>query len=292
MGGCWLGSIVNLREAGDGRFLSLAGSSHSSQQSYVVNMVAATTNHHSLFDPWSRRHAHFSAAETTSLLELLQTDYLVDSHAKETKEKALLQDLLAVDIQFHRVEVRDHENVATAPELKEQKDIFLDLLAVDQEIDQSKHSAEKFVDQHYSSTTALHDPYVRKDKTFIQEFVGIYAPNIDGARGSSPEELLRDNATMIELLAVDDSVDDHKRLEKLLHSSEYGLIEDLYEIDTEVSAAKRRVLLTEDLQDLLDVDHLVDGKTPAASNGHMNGQGVSKRSIFSHKEKYHASLHR
>jgi hypothetical protein len=252
----------------------------------------AAVNHHSLFDPWSRRHTHFSAAETTSLLELLYTDYLVDSHAKETKEKALLEDLLAVDIQFHRAEVRDHENIATAPELKEQKDIFLDLLAVDQEIDQFKHSAEKFVDHHYSYTTALHDPYVRKEKTFIEEFEGIYAPNIDGARGSSTDELLRDNATMMELLAVDESVDDHKRLEKLIHSSEYGLIEDLYEIDIEVSAAKRRVLLIEDLQDLLDVDHLVDGKTSAAPNEHTNGHSGGKRSIFSHKEKYHASLSR
>jgi hypothetical protein len=254
-------------------------------------VAAATTDHHSLFDPWSRRNIHFSAAETSSLLELLETDYLIDCHAKETKEKALLEDLLAVDIQFHRVEVRDHENIATAPELKDQKDIFLDLLAVDQEVDQARHSAQMSPDQHFSSSTALHDPYVRKDKTFIQEFVGIYAPNIDGARGSSPEELLRDNATMMELLAVDESVDDHKRLAKLIQSSEYGIIEDLYEIDMEVSAAKRRVLLIEDLRDLLDVDHLVDGKSAARSHGPSNGHG-GKRSIFSHKEKYHAALKR
>ena len=229
------------------------------------------------------------------MLELLSTDYLVDSHAKETKEKALLQDLLAVDIQFHRVEVRDHENVATAPEMQDQKDIFLHLLAVDQEVDQAKHSSGRSPNQHFSSTTALHDPYVRKENTFIQEFVGIYASNNDGTRGSSPEEIFRDNATMIELLAVDESVDDHKRLQKLIHSSEYRIIEDLYEVDVEVSAAKSRVLLIADLQDLLDVDNLVDGKTSVPSNGHSNGHTNGhggKRSIFSHKEKYHASLKR
>ena len=259
---------------------------------FLFTMAAAVTNHHSLFDPWSPKHTHFSAAETSGLLELLETDYLVDSHAKETKEKALLEDLLAVDIQFHHVEIRDHENVQTAPELKEQRDIFLDLLSVDQEVDQAKHSAQRSPEQHFSSTTALHDPYVRKDKTFIQEFVGIYAPNIDGARGSSPDELLRDSATMMELLAVDESVDDHKRLERLINSSEYAMIEDLYEVDLEVSSAKRRVLLIEDMQDLLDVDHLVDGKKAQANGYHANGHTGGKRSIFSHKEKYHASLRR
>ena len=247
-------------------------------------MAAATTDHHSLFDPWSRQHTHFSAAETSSLLELLETDYLVDSHAKQTKEKALLEDLLAVDALFHLVEVHDHANIQTAPELKEQKDIFLDLLAIDQEIDQAKDH------QQCSSTAALHDPYVRKQNTFIQDFVGIYAPINDGARGSTPEELLRDNATMIELLAVDESVDDHKRLQKLLHSSEYGIIEDLYEIDVQVSAAKRKTLLIEDLQDLLNVDNLVDGKTGGHANDSNPNRNGTKRSIFSHKEKYHASL--
>lgn len=252
--------------------------------------MSATATAQTLYDPWSRRHTHFSAAETSSLLELLTTDYLVDSHAKETKEAALLQDLWSVDLEFHRASVRDHTNVATALELKEQKDIFLDLLAVDQEVDHAKHSSERSPHQHFSSTKALHDPYVAKEKSFIQQFVGIYAPCNDGAKGSSPEELLRDNATMMELLAVDESVDDHKRFEKLMKSSEYAMIEELYDVDVEVGAAKRRVLLIEDLQALLDVDNLVDRKTTMQSTGNANGHRTGKRSIFSHKEKYHAKV--
>jgi len=251
-------------------------------------MSAATA--HILHDPWSRRHTHFSAAETSSLLELLTTDYLVDSHAKETKEAALLQDLWSVDLECHRASIRDHTNLATALDLKDQKDIFLDLLAVDQEVDNAKHSSERSPNQHFSSTKALHDPYVAKEKAFIPKFVGIYAPCNDGAKGSSPEELLRDNATMMELLAVDESVDDHKRFEKLIKSSEYAIIEELYDVDVEVGAAKRRVLLIEDLQALLHVDNLVDGKTKIQSNKHDNGHRSGKRSIFSHKEKYHAKV--
>lgn len=252
--------------------------------------MSATATAQTLYDPWSRRHTHFSAAETSSLLELLTTDYLVDSHAKETKEAALLQDLWSVDLEFHRASVRNHTNVATALELKEQKDIFLDLLAVDQEVDHAKHSSERSPHQHFSSTKALHDPYVAKEKSFIQQFVGIYAPCNDGAKGSSPEELLRDNATMMELLAVDESVDDHTRFEELMKSSEYAIIEELYDVDVEVGAAKRRVLLIEDLQALLDVDNLVDRKTTMQSNGNANGHRTGKRSIFSHKEKYHAKV--
>ena len=71
-----------------------------------------------------------------------------------------------------------------------------------------------------------------------------------------------------------------------------AMIEDLYEVDLEVSSAKRRVLLIEDMQDLLDVDHLVDGKKAQANGHHANGHTGGKRSIFSHKEKYHASLRR
>jgi hypothetical protein len=251
--------------------------------------MAAEVAHHSLYDHWSRRHTHFSAAETSSLLALLTTDYLIDSHAKETKEAALLQDLLDVDLQFHRASVRDHTNVWTAPELSEQKDIFLDLLAVDQEIDGKKHSSERSPDQHFSTTKALYDPYVAKENSFIHQYVGMYAASNDGARGSSPEELLRDNATMMELLAMDESVDDHKRFEKLVNSSEYLMIEELYDVDLEVGAAKRRVLFFEDLQDLLDVDNLVDGKTLIKVN-HRNGQQNGKRSIFSIKAKYNAKV--
>jgi hypothetical protein len=163
-------------------------------------------------------------------------------------------------------------------------------LAVDQEVDNAKHSSERSPDQHFSSTTALHDPYVPKEKSFIQQFVGIYSPCNDGAKGSTLEELLLDNATMMELLAVDESVDDHKRFEMLMKSSEYAIIEDLHDVDMEVGAAKRRVLLIEDLQALLDVDNLVDGKTTIHSNGHANGQRSGKRSIFSFKEKYHAKV--
>ena len=241
-----------------------------------------------LYDPWSKHHTHYSPAETSALLELLTTDYLIDSHV--AKEDELLQDLLAVDLQFHKADVRDHHNVATAPELKEEKDIFLDLLATDMEVDAAKNLAARCPEMHYSSSSVLYDPYVAKERSFIQHYTGIYAADNDGANGSSPEELLRDNKILMELLAMDESVDDSKKLTKDLASDAYSIIEGLYEIDVEMSGAKNRVLNIQDLQCLLDVDNLVDGKTCGTGGGHAQATQNGKRSIFSVKEKYSAKV--
>lgn len=255
-------------------------------------MAAVATSTH-LHDPFAPKHTtHYSPAETSALLELLAVDHIIDARTTASSpDNVLLNELLAVDLEFARVDAREHTNVATAPSMKDEKDLFLDLLKTDQEVDGAKGSmASQSPDTHYATSRALHDPYVKKEYTAIEQFTGVYAAAANN--GSSGEHELRDNVVMMHLLAMDESVDDSKRYQELIASDDYAIIGELYEVDREVSGAKRKALLVEDLQGLLDVDHLVDGKKKQHDHGcgTSSGGGGGKRSIFSVKEKYTAKV--
>ncbi len=209
------------------------------------------------YDPWAPKQTQHSPEETAAILDLLAVDNLIDSKAPLAKEHCLLNDLLAVDLEFSRADDRIHNNVITAPELKEQRDVFLDLLAVDQEVDHARQTAAAVtssLDQQH-----LCDPYVPKAHAVVHPFTGVYAADIDGVGKASEEQQLRDNAILVHLLHVDESVDNSKRWNKFVESDAYGILEDLYEVDKEVSGAKRRETNVEDLQALWDVDCLMNG---------------------------------
>eukprot|EP00573_Skeletonema_grethae_P009271 CAMPEP_0201703478 /NCGR_PEP_ID=MMETSP0578-20130828/39869_1 /ASSEMBLY_ACC=CAM_ASM_000663 /TAXON_ID=267565 /ORGANISM="Skeletonema grethea, Strain CCMP 1804" /LENGTH=236 /DNA_ID=CAMNT_0048191271 /DNA_START=53 /DNA_END=763 /DNA_ORIENTATION=- len=217
------------------------------------------------YDPWAPQQTQHSPEETAAILDLLAVDNLIDSKAPLATEHSLLNDLLAVDLEFSRADDLIHNNVITAPELREQRDVFLDLLAVDQEVDHARQqqggTVTSSLDQqwHFSSTMDLCDPYVPKAHAIIHPFTGVYAADIDGVGKASEEQQLRDNAILVHLLHVDESVDNSKRWNKFVESDAYGILEDLYEVDREVSGAKRRETLVEDLQALWDVDCLMNG---------------------------------
>ena len=174
-------------------------------------------------------------------------------------------DLLAVDAEFAAANARDHESVATAPALRGEKDLLLDLLRTDQQVDGAKEGRRR------AASGTLHDPYVKEVYTAVEQ-----------SGGWSPG----DDPVMMQLLAVDESVGDGRRRRQLVQSEASAIIGDLHEVDREVGAARRRALLVEDLQALLDVDHLVDGVTKAEAEAERGG----KRSIFSVKEKYTAKV--
>ena len=217
------------------------------------------------YDPYAPKQAQYSPSETAALLDLLAVDNLIDSKSPlpEEHELHLLNDLLAVDLEFSRANFQNHSDVITASELTELRDVFLDLLATDQEVDHAaarRASAveQQYQQQHHSSTTALCDPYAPKAHSLIHPFTGVYAADNDGVGGASEEQQLRDNAILMYLLAVDESVDQSKRWNKFVESDAYEILEDLYLIDKEISGAKTRETLVEDLQSLLDVDYEVD----------------------------------
>ena len=215
------------------------------------------------YDPWAPKQTQHSPEETAALLDLLAVDNLIDSKAPLAKEHCLLNDLLAVDLEFSRADNRLHNNVITAPELKEQRDVFLDLLAVDQEVDHARRVAVTTSldqQQHYSSTKDLCDPYVSRPRAIIHPFTGVYATDNDRlGKKASEEQRLRDNAILVHLLFVDESVDNSKRWNKFVGSDSHAILEDLHEVDKQVNGAKRRETLVEDLQALWDVDCLMDG---------------------------------
>ena len=259
--------------------------------------AAAVSTAHHLHDPFSPHHTtHFSPTETSSLLDLLAVDNLIDStRGVVLPDTKLLNDLLAVDLEFDRADFRGHKNVATAPELKDEKDLLLDLLGTDMEVDGAKGMgsavytcAEGGEEQHHATTKALYDPYARKGHNAIEEFTGMYGHAANGGE----DRQLRDNVVMMHLLATDEQFDDTKRYQKLIESDDYAIIAELFDVDKDVSGAKRRALLVEDLQGLLDVDHLVDGTKMAevVDGGGSGSGGGGKRSIFSVKEKYKAKV--
>ena len=168
-----------------------------------------------------------------------------------------------MDAEFAAANARDHESVATAPALRGEKDLLLDLLRTDQQVDGAKEGRRR------AASGTLHDPYVKEVYTAVEQ-----------SGGWSPG----DDPVMMQLLAVDESVGDGRRRRQLVQSEASAIIGDLHEVDREVGAARRRALLVEDLQALLDVDHLVGGVTKAKA------ERGGKRSIFSVKEKYTAKV--
>ena len=212
------------------------------------------------YDPWAPQQTQHSPKETEAILDLLAVDNLIDSNAPLPEEHSLhlLNDLLEVDLEFNKADNRIHHNVITAPELSDQRDVFLDLLSVDQEVDHDRRKKTSSLDQHFSSTTDLCDPYVPRARAMIHPFTGVYAANNDGVGKASEEQQLRDNAILLHLLSVDESVDNSKRWNTFVESDSYAILEDLYEVDREVSGAKRRETLVEDLQALWDVDTLMN----------------------------------
>ena len=213
------------------------------------------------YDPWAPKQNQHSPEETAAILDLLAVDNLVDSRAPLPEEHCLLNDLLAVDLEFSRADDRNNTSVITAPQLKEQRDVFLDLLAVDQEVDMARgnSAASSSLDQHYSSTTDLCDPYAPKSHVIIHPFTGVYASSNDGVGKASEEQQLRENAILVHLLYVDESIDNSKRWNKFVESDSCAILGDLYEVDKEVSGAQRRETVAEDLQALWDVDCLMNG---------------------------------
>lgn len=256
-------------------------------------MAAAVLATPTLHDPFQPKVSHHPPSELAALLDLLAVDNLIDASAPPAAETNLINDLLAVDLEFDRADARAHRAVATAPELKEDKNLFLDLLRVDREVDAAK-GATSSADAQRPRGGAMHDPYARVERRAVERFHGVYGhDNPAITKGKKEEhELLRDNATMMHLLAVDESVDNTKRYQSLVASDGYAIIGELYEVDKEVSGAQTRVHLVEDLQCLLDVDHLVDGVKQLTDDvaDQATGGAEGKRSIFSVKEKYTAKV--
>ena len=198
-----------------------------------------------LYDPFSHHKSDIKDDEATLLLDLLALDQQVDITAgRSSPTTTLINDLLAVDIEFAKADNREHMN--------EEKDTFLDLLRTDLLIDGVT------LGQHHtiSSKLLLFDPYVMQKinkHSSIDLSHGMYAASMNDG-----EQQLRDNVVMMHLLAVDESVDGSKRYQKLIASDDYETIGELYKVDIEINGPQRRALLGEDLQGLLDVDHLVD----------------------------------
>ena len=177
--------------------------------------------------------------------------------------------------------------MATAPALRDERDLFLDLLGTDQEVDGARGWTSPS-----TPSRALHDPHAEKRYAGMDRFTGVNGVYAVGE--GSKDQQLRDSVVMMHLLAVDESVDDSKRYNKLIQSDDCAIIWDLFEVDREVGGAKRRALILEDLQGLLDVDHLVDGvkskRVGGSRNGGNDANNGAKRSIFSMKEKYSAKV--
>jgi len=139
-----------------------------------------------------------------------------------------------------RAHDRSYTNIGTAPALRDEREIFLDLLHTDQMVDNN------VVASRSRSMELLHDSYARKVHSTMDRIV----------------DNREDNVIMMQLLAMDESVDGTKRQHKFMASDEYEIIGDMYMVDCEVSGAQRRTLLVEDLQCLVDVDHFIDGLHP------------------------------
>ena len=117
------------------------------------------------------------------------------------------------------------------------------------------------VEGHHAINGMLIDPYVKREYTSIDLSHGMYnlaAAAVNVTNNNTEQQLLRDNVVMMHLLSVDDSVDNSKKYQRLIVSDEYAIIGELYEVDNLVNGPQRRATLVQDLQGLLDIDHLVD----------------------------------
>lgn len=211
-----------------------------------------------LYDPFSpnhnsNHHHHYflSSPQTSSshsslssdhaivvILDLLAVDHIIDSYAPMKRDESLWNELLAVDLECGRAHVRDYTNIATAPALTKEKEILLDLLHTDQEMDNN------LADQP-SMRMELSDPYARTVHSTMKR--------IDDNNQDKEDDVI-----MMHLLAMDGFIDGSKRNHKFIESKDYTMIGEMYMVDCEVGGAKRRALFVEDLQCLLDVDHFID----------------------------------
>lgn len=175
------------------------------------------------------------------ILDLLAVDQLIDSYAPMKREESLWNELLAVDLECGRAHVRDYTNIDTAPALTKEKELLLDLLHTDREMDNNlsgQPSMRMELSDSYASTRTVHSTMKRID---------------DNTR--EKDEII----IMMHLLAMDEYVDGSKRNHKFIESEDYAIIGEMFMVDCEVSGAKRRALFVEDLQCLLDVDRFIDG---------------------------------
>ena len=200
-------------------------------------------HHRHLHDPHNAREDHrflSSAIVDPSahlLMDLLAVDQLVDSRASPPYERVLLDELLAVDLEFVLADVRLRGDVCTAPCLGDEREILLDLLYTDMEVDRSPPPAAG------GGTVALHDAYARGTGT---------------CRHARNDRHCDDDEVMMHLLAVDEEVDCGKRHGEDAASDEYAIISSLHDVDREVGGAKARALVVEDLGCLLEVDRMMD----------------------------------
>ena len=255
----------------------------------MATAVVASTPLH---DPFSLHNTYHHESgndeeEATLLLDLLAIDELIDTRTGiSSPETKLLNDLLSTDIEIERANNYHHTAVETAPEMNDEKLLLLDLLRNDFYIDGLKH--QQYAADHTNMT--FHDPYVKREYTSIDHSHGGMYYHGDNRNEQQQQQLLSDNVVMMNLLAMDESVDNSKRYSKLIVSDEYTIIGELYNIDNIISGVKRRALLVEDLQCLLDVDHLVDGVSTKKVDHNNSVSSGGKRSIFSVKEKYKAKV--
>lgn len=202
--------------------------------------MAATLHH--LHDPFTSDRRFLSLTADPSaylLLDLLAVDELVDSRAPPPYERILLDELLAVDLEFDLASVRLRGDVCTAPCLRDEREIFLDLLHTDVEVDGAPARG----------AVALHDAYAR----------GALAGARQGAWDDRRHDDNNDDEVMMHLLAVDEEVDCVRRYGLRAASDDYAIISELHEVDREVGGAKERALVVEDLGCLLEVDRMIDG---------------------------------
>lgn len=223
----------------------------------VMSAIVATPLH----DPFSAHcTSHVDEAQSIDgILELLAIDQLIDNTSGvSSPDTVLLNELLSVDLEFNHANTYHHSAVSTAPELKDEKDVFLDLLRTDVSVDGVTHNVEG---HHAIKGAALIDPYVKREYTSIDLSHGMYnlaaAANVV-VKNNNTEQQLRDNVVMMHLLSVDDSVDNSKKYQELIVSEEYAIIGELFTVDNVVNGPQRRATLVQDLQGLLDIDHLVD----------------------------------
>ena len=167
-----------------------------------------------IYDPFSQHKSDIKDDEATLLLDLLALDQQVDiTSGRSSPTTTLLNDLLAVDIEFAKADNIEHMN--------EEKDTFLDLLRIDLLVD-----GVALGQQHEISSKLLHDPYVMQNKhSSIDLSHGMYAASMNNNDG---EQQLRNNVVMMHLLGVDESVDGSKHYQKLIASDDYVTIGELY----------------------------------------------------------------
>jgi len=141
-----------------------------------------------------------------------------------------------VDLEFALADVRDRGNVCTAPCRRDEREIFLDLLHTDMEVDRRSPAG--------GGAVALHDAYARVASA--------------GTCRRARDDIRDYDEVMMRLLAVDEEVDGGRRHGEDAASDEYAIISELHEVDREVGGAKARALVVEDLGCLLEVDRMMD----------------------------------